>query len=171
MGANMNSSEFNQLLEIQWRRRLTAVEQQRVLAHLAEHPAERERWAEEEGLKRLLGQLPDVPLASNFTAQVLQAVAKAPSRPRSAFLIHGWKWLSPTTWARRTILASGIIGLIVLISHSYQLHTRIQLARSVAEVSRVAALPDIEILKDYDAISRLSQVPPVVDEDLLAALQ
>ena len=119
----------------------------------------------------LLGQLPDVPLASNFTAQVLQAVATAPRQPRTAFLIPWWERLSPTTWARRAILASGLLGLIVLSGHSYQWHTRLQLARSVAEVSRAAALPDIEILRDYDAISRLSQVPPVVDEDLLAALQ
>ncbi len=167
----MNNTEFNQLLEIQWRRPLTPQEQQSVLAYLSKHPADQERWTEETRLRQLLAELPDAPVASNFTHRVMESVATAPRRSRPVYWIPEWAWLSPRVWGRRAILASGILGLLVLSGHSYQLHTRTQLARSVAEVSRLAALPGIDMLKDYDAIQRLSQVPPVVDEELLAALQ
>jgi anti-sigma factor RsiW len=166
----MNSLEFNRLLEARWRRPLTAEEGRELLTYLAEHPADRERWAEEVQLTRYLDELPNVPVASNFSARVLAAVAREPVRLQRPFAVD-WAWLRPVSWARRAILATGILGLVVLSGRSYQWHTRVELARSVAEVSCVAALPSLELLKDYDAIQRLSQVPPAVDEELLTALQ
>ncbi len=70
----MNSAEFEHLLEMARRRPLTPEEEARVQSHLAASPSDRNAWEEEVGLTRLLHELPDAPLASNFTAQVLLAL-------------------------------------------------------------------------------------------------
>ncbi|MCX6895644.1 MAG: hypothetical protein NTZ16_09145 [Verrucomicrobia bacterium] len=84
-------------------------------------------------LDALLRALPDKPVASNFTARVLQQVGReTAARPaRGSF-----------TWLR--------------------LHWLPRLA--------VASLPSPDMLKDFEAIRRLSQTPPA-DRELLALLQ
>ena len=78
----MNDAAFNQLLDTALRRKLTAEEEARVQACLARDPRARAVWEEEMALSRLLKGLPDAPLASNFTAQVLQAVERDLRRHR-----------------------------------------------------------------------------------------
>ena len=67
----MNEAEFQHLMEESRRRRLTAGEEARLQAHFEPDSAARDLWDEETTLTRLLEELPDVPLATNFTAQVL----------------------------------------------------------------------------------------------------
>jgi hypothetical protein len=52
----------------------------------------------------------------------------------------------------------------------YQVIHRVRMAREVASVSRVATLPSMEWLKDFDTINGISQVK-VADDELLAALE
>ena len=47
---------------------------------------------------------------------------------------------------------------------------RARMARELAGVSRLAALPPMEWLKDFDTINGINQVK-VADDDLLAALE
>jgi hypothetical protein len=52
----------------------------------------------------------------------------------------------------------------------YQVIHRARIARQLAGVSRLAALPSMEWLKDFDTINGISQVK-VADDELLAALE
>ena len=47
---------------------------------------------------------------------------------------------------------------------------RARVARELADVGRLAALPPMEWWKDFDTINRMNKVK-VADDDLLAALQ
>jgi hypothetical protein len=113
--------------------------------------------------------LPDVPLASNFTARVLQTVqrdAAAPLRHRP------WHWhlSSRLRWLPRAAVAAVILGAGFV---SYREFVTLKLSRygeSVAAVSNVASLPAPDVLRDFDAIRAMNRTPSA-DEDLLAALQ
>ena len=79
----MSDAEFNLLLENATRRKLTAVEEARLRAHLASDPSAKAVWEEEMALSQLLHRLPDAPLATNFAAQVLEHCPVARSGPRA----------------------------------------------------------------------------------------
>src|SRR5688572_22027088 len=68
----MNDEIYNQLLQMSWRRRLTSDEEAQLRAWLAAHPEAQAEWEEEALLNQQLERLPKAPLASNFTAQVMQ---------------------------------------------------------------------------------------------------
>ena len=117
-------------------------------------------------LDALLRALPDKPVATNFTARVLQEVARAHAvRPASAS-----RFFLQFRWLPRLAVASLALASCVL---TYQVRTqaaRTQFAQSIAAVTQVASLPSAETLKDFEAIRRLSQTPPA-DRELLALLQ
>jgi len=161
----MNEIEFEKLRETSWRRKLTADETAAVLAYLAMHPAARAGWEEESSLNEVLGEVPDVPVSSNFTARVLQAVERERSqrapRPRGVF---GWVKLR---WPR--IAAASVMAFVIAFSvFQYRELKREQMARDIVAMSQAVEVPQ-EWLQDFEAINRLSQPP--VDEELLAALQ
>src|SRR2546429_6136960 len=78
----MSDAEFNLLLENATRRKLTTGEEARLRAHLASDPSAKAVWEEEMALSQLLDRLPDAPLATNFAAQVLEAVEREERRHR-----------------------------------------------------------------------------------------
>src|SRR5688572_4554560 len=67
----MNDDLYNDLLEASWQRKLTAEEEAQVRGWLAAHPEKQGDWEVEVALNQQLERLPNAPLASNFTAQVL----------------------------------------------------------------------------------------------------
>src|SRR5262245_39886367 len=91
----MNDSQFRALVEERWRRGLTEEEQTQLTTWFTLHPEARAAWEEEAALNRSLQELPDVPVASNFTSLVLQAAqreaALATTRPRRP-------WWQRFTW-------------------------------------------------------------------------
>src|SRR5262249_44101529 len=108
----MNETEYQTLLEIGWRRPLTFDEQARLEAWLAAHPEAQAQWEAEAALNRCLSQLSDVPVASNFTARVLEALDRpSPQRRRSPFL-EGlkslfWRPVPQLAWA---LVLAGLVG-------------------------------------------------------------
>src|SRR5262245_19120401 len=68
---SMNDELYNELLEASWRRKLTAEEEAQLRAWLVAHPEAQADWDEEALLTQQLERLPNAPLASNFTAQVM----------------------------------------------------------------------------------------------------
>lgn len=104
--------------------------------------------------------------------RVLQLVERE-RRPgvRSAeFAVPWWKpWLS-LGWARGAAVAAAIFSVSGFSYHQYQRYVRQEVARSVAEVSRITP-PSIEMLENFEAIRRLNPAPQKVDVELLAALQ
>ena len=165
-----NDPTYSRLRDLSWRRKLTAVEAAELRAWLAVHPAAQADWEAEAGLNEALGQLPDAPVPSNFTARVLQGLERDRAaelrRQRQPWQVWlGWRWL-PKAAVVAVILGTGMV--------SYQQVTsvarRAEYVRSVAVVSSVASLPGPEILQDFDAI-RVSNPIPGADEELLVALQ
>jgi hypothetical protein len=165
----MRDEQYQKIKEAGWRRPLSPDEEAVLQKFLESHLDTREAWGEEAALNRLLERLPVPPVSSNFTARVLQAVQDAPARPT-------WRdWFDPAQWlpegrAWRVAMCSMIVCAGLLSFHEYQAIHRVRMARELAGVSRVAALPPMEWLKDFDTINQISQVK-VADDDLLAALQ
>lgn len=197
----MQSAEYNALLEAALKRPLTLAEEKRLQAYWASHPEAQASWEEEMGLSQLLRQLPDAPLASNFTAQVLQAAERESSRSPLFQPASWWPRRYDWKWAQTVACAALVLSLSLLLYHRHQLSLRAERARSVAAVSSFATLffggeiavgvaarngpgasaattaspdallPPLELLENFEAINRLSQVSPQVDLELLAALQ
>ena len=165
---NMKDAEYESLREIRWRRPLTAVETARLRQWLAGHPDWREKWEEEAGLDRLLDRLGAAPVSSNFTARVMQAVQRAPARGGWRGGLSPLEWIT-SGWRARWALLAAMVCCGLLSFRGYQAGHRALVAREVARVGRLAALPPIEWLKDFDTINRLNKVS-VADDDLLAAL-
>jgi hypothetical protein len=67
-------------------------------------------------------------------------------------------------------MGAAMVCVGFLSFHGYQAAQRAHAARELASVSRLASLPPMGWLKDFDTIERLNKVQ-VADDDLLAALQ
>src|SRR5438105_15808113 len=94
----MNDSAYHKLREARWRRKLTDAESAELRAWVASHPEAQAEFEAEARLTDALVRLPDVPVPSNFTALVLQAVerdaAVMESRgARSAWTVFWHSWL------------------------------------------------------------------------------
>jgi anti-sigma factor RsiW len=114
-------------------------------------------------LRDLLARLPDAPVPSNFTARVMQAVdLEEARRPRRWDFILNWRAFLP-----RVAVASVAVLLagLMLQQHEAGAH-RVAFAKTVALVAGTP-MPDVEALKNFDAIQRMSQ-PAHADEGLLA---
>ena len=178
----MRDLELQLLIEASLQRPLTGAEEARLQDHLRRNPVARGVWEEQAGLTRLLGELPDVPLSSNFTAQVLQALdhdAPAISQPARVF-----RWLSLSRPGHRAAWACAIVVMFAGAGYrQYHQAVRARMAASVTSVAtgvesaaRLAQLPSVELWQDFDPISRLpvsrSDRPGAgADEELLAALK
>jgi anti-sigma factor RsiW len=168
----MNDSEYNELRTASWRRRLAPAEEARVNAYLAAHPEGQNDWEEDLALTRQLQELPDVPVPSNFTSLVLQAI-DAERVQQSGFGAHsrGWqRWLKRLT--PRLAFAALALSLGATSLWKYeQIHTRKQVAAAVERFVKVTNLPGPEVLEDFDAIQQLQAVSFSTDNELLAALR
>ena len=163
MKRNMNEAAYEKLKETAWQRNLTRAEQAELQSILAAHPESQADWVEESLLNRALGQLPDAPVSSNFTARVVQGIEtefRRTHRPRRRWML----------WLPRFALATFALCVGFFSLYEYRLGVRRAMAQSVATVSNAAAVPRIEWLKNFETINRLNQVAPV-DEDLLAMLK
>jgi anti-sigma-K factor RskA len=117
-------------------------------------------------LRGLLSHLPDAPVASNFTARVMQQIDLEESRrARKWNFIFNWRAFLPrAAVATAVILFAGL----TLQHHEANAH-RAALAKNVALVAE-APMPDLDALKNFDAIRRMSQ-PARPDNELLALMK
>jgi anti-sigma factor RsiW len=158
---------YEKLREISWRRKLNSAEEHELREWLSTHPEAQESLDLETGLTEALRKMSDVPVASNFTARVLQAVegeVKTEARARDS----RWNvWRKLPHWLPKVASAAVVVvaGLLV-----YQ-HTSVEVKRRAA-VQSVAGvpLPSPEILTNFDAI-RIVSATPAPDEQLLALFQ
>ncbi|HEY6167238.1 MAG TPA: hypothetical protein VI454_04305 [Verrucomicrobiae bacterium] len=165
----MNEREFQRLIETARARALTAEEQTRLDAWLLAHPEAQFEWDEEQHVSRLIGALPDVPMSPNFTARVVAAVEHGQRAQPPVFSFAAW-------WRRalpmpRLAMAIVTVAVIGVSLWQYHVHERQNVAASVQALSAVAAVPSVDVLKDFDAIRRLGQLPASGDDEVLAALQ
>lgn len=161
-----NDPTYDRLIEASWRRDLTPAEQSELRAWLAQHPEAQAQWEAEAALNDVLVKLPSTPVATNFTARVLQAVERevvaTGRRTAPGWLV--WQWWP--RWLPKAAFAALVLGAGLFSYHKVQAARRAEIAWSVATVSGVSSLPSAETLKDFDAIWALDQSPPA-DEELL----
>jgi hypothetical protein len=158
----MNEIEFNKLIEERWRRKLSPDEELALQDFLKTHVELRARWEAETALNQMLAALPDAPVASNFTSQVLQMIERDEISAQRASRFVFW----PNRWLPRIAIAGVLVGAAIFSVEQY--HERVLAAQEMAAISSASTVPQ-EWLQDFDAINRLSQPP--VDEQLLAALE
>src|SRR5439155_12441677 len=143
-------------------------EETRLQSLLSAHPEKQRDFEQETALTEQLRQLPDAPLPSNFSAQVMQALELELARQeRAGQAGNGWLF-----WFRRFAPRLAPVTLALIVGafgfQQYRSHHPTQAVRSVAAVfsNPYAASPDV--FEDFEVIR---QLPSVTDEELLAALQ
>ncbi len=147
------------------RRVLSAEELSTLRRQLASRPREATRLEEELALNRLLDGGFRPRASSNFTQRVLADLAvREPASRRSQF--GGWARLR---FPRFVLYATAALAMTIGW-WQFQLHQRVQLAASVAEISRAAAVPGLALLQDFEAIQSFRAAPQPGDLALLAAL-
>lgn len=156
--------DSNDWLDEVARRRLTAAEAESLRRDLAQSPREQARLAEELALNRLMDELPKPAVSSNFASRVMAAIEA--DAAKSERVVRPWRM---PLWPR---IAWGFAGLALGVIGWWQLQgvARARLAASVAEVSRAAAVPGVEVLQDFDAIRSFQTTAQPGDVALLAAL-
>jgi anti-sigma factor RsiW len=165
----MNTSSSEQWREPAWRSRLDPTQAASLNAFLEAHPELREDWEEELRLTRILEQLPDPALASNFTAQV---VAVAQGEPRRRRRSSGWfslRGLRPTSLMPRMAWAILILGVCLVSFQQYRSRERHTMAARLAALPLDTVVADATLWRDFAAIRALPPTP-TVDLELLAAL-
>jgi anti-sigma factor RsiW len=156
--------------ELTWRRKLNADEEARLRSWLTADPDAPAKFESEAALNEALDSLPNAPVASNFTARVLQAAELQKSRLEQVsgsnriFLSRLLRWLPRTAMAALTIAVA-----LLSYQHFREAH-RVQMARDAVVVSEVAPLSNPTALEDFEVIRALSQAP-VADEELIKLLQ
>jgi hypothetical protein len=165
-----NDPLYEQLRETSWRRKLTASEEARLSKWLAENPEAQSAWDLEAGLNETLAGLPNVPVASNFTARVLEAAKRdaIADHPEAGRLHQRTSWW--TRWLPKAALATVVLGAGLVSYNHIQTTRRAEWALSLTTVSQVPSLPGPEVLSDFDAIAALGSTPPA-DEELLKLMQ
>jgi len=158
----------DKLREISWRRKLNSAEENELREWLAAHPEAQESLDLETGLTEALRKMPGVPVASNFTARVLQAVereTKAEARAQNS----RWNLLRKLPrWVPKVASATVVVMAGIL---AYMHNNNVE-AKQRAAVQSLAGvpLPSPEILMNFDAI-RIVSATPAPDEQLLALFQ
>src|SRR5690349_328390 len=144
----MNDSEYQALIEESWHRPLTANEQAQLDAWLAANPSGRLDWEIDSALTRELQRLPDAPLASNFTSQVMQAVEremKIRAEVRSSFVERMAQWfrrpIARVAWAL-VLVAAGLFGY-----QQHRANVRDEMARGLSVLASMATLSDPAVFK------------------------
>jgi len=153
----------NQLRELAWRRKLTDGEKDGLRAQ-PEAQAELEL---ESRLSDALARMPDASLPSNFTARVIQAIEREEAHVAKT---QKWSWYWRVLVPRFAV-AVAIVGFAGLAYQRHEVGKRAEFARDIALLAQAQPVPSVEVLKNFDAIQRLSQTTPRADDELLALLQ
>lgn len=163
----MNQPEFKNLLQTVHARDLTDAELAKLEHWLAVNPDEQDAWV---ALEHLLVALPDAPVATNFTARVLDKVRRAEATGQA--LGQAW-WRKLLASQFRPIQIAAAAALVIVIGGvGYQSHlnqSRAEMAASVASIASIAEFTP-GFLADFEAIEAIAQADPI-DEELWAALK
>jgi hypothetical protein len=163
----MNKQSEHDMREIAWRRDLSQAEK----AKLAPLPVEEQL---DSALGKAIRSLPEIPVASNFTARVLQAIEQeVKSKPtrRSDWL----GWLSGRrAWLPR-LAAVGLVCVLALGGwNHHRAAERAKLADSIRQMAGLANAPaptapaNLEVWENFETIRRLGTTAG--DEELLGVV-
>ena len=160
----MNQSEFDNLLQTAHERDLTDGELARLERWLAANPADQAEW---EALDHLLATLPDTPVATNFTARVLDEVRRAETA-HPALGQAWWQRLLAPQFRPVQIAAAATLAMVIG-GVGYQSHLNQSRAEMAAAVASIAEFPP-GFLADFEAIGAVAQAD-AIEEELWAALK
>ena len=160
----MKQPEFGNLLQTARERDLTDAELAKLERWLAANPDEQAEW---EALDRLLVALPDAPVASNFTARVMDEVRRAEAAAPALGQAWWQRLLAPQF--RPIQIAAAATLAMVLGGVGYQSHLNQSRAEMAAAVASIAEITP-GFLADFEAIEAIAQADPI-DEELWAALK
>ena len=160
----MNQSEFDNLLQTAHERDLTDGELARLERWLAANPADQAEW---EALDHLLATLPDTPVATNFTARVLDEVRRAETA-HPALGQAWWQRLLAPQFRPVQIAAAATLAMVIG-GVGYQSHLNQSRAEMAAAVASIAEFPP-GFLAAFEAIGAVAQAD-AIDEELWAALK
>lgn len=167
----MNDVRKEELIRLSMQRELTAEEESKLESWLAAHPGARAQWEEDRTLSRAIRSLPDVPVSSNFTSRVLQAVdLEDAAETRRGHSARGWfRFLLPRLgWA----MAAAALVIIGMHYHSTTMQPQPKPEEVLGNLPiDLAKLPTPDVLADFDAINQLRQASIMTDDKLLEALQ
>jgi negative regulator of sigma E activity len=165
----MNDVRKEELIRLSMQRELTTEEQSQLESWLAENAEMRGHWEEERALSRAIHSLPDVPVSSNFTSRVLQAIEaeEADETRKKDSGRHWFRLLLPRVgWGAAVALA------VALGFYEWRSTKQKQLEGALVSLPiDFAKMPAPDVLADFDAINQLRQVSMTTDDDLLKALQ
>src|SRR4051794_4030844 len=77
---SMNEPTYNELKEKSWVEPLSAQEAAELKQYLGDNPDLQHDWEDDVALTTALNRLPNVPVSSNFTSRVMQAVQREESQ-------------------------------------------------------------------------------------------
>jgi hypothetical protein len=121
-------------------------------------------------LTRVLTEIPDAPVPSNFAARVLDAVELVEQAERRKARSPGWTLNWRLFWPRVAAVAAVLIFVGLAVQRYETKSHRFTLAQDVVMVAVAQPLPSVDALENLDAIQRMSQSGHA-DGELLAALQ
>jgi anti-sigma factor RsiW len=161
----------NQFRELSWHQRLTDAERAALQEFLAAHPEAKADWEAESQLNSLLEKLPEAPpVASNFTARVMQAVERETAARTRERTIGGWSRLFLRTWLARGAMACAVVGVSCFAIYQHQLGERRMMAQNVAALAEAYSATGPVSAEDFDSICRLGGDEPVKPDTELVAL-
>lgn len=147
--------------EALWRRKLTEAER----VDLRGQP----ELELEARLTDALARMSDVPVPSNFTARVLNAVDLEEAQTARTTQSKWWRWDWHALLPRMAVaMAALLFAGIGFQRHEAAVH-RAEMAKSLSMVAS-ARIPNLDALNDFDAIQRMSQSTHA-DTELIADLQ
>jgi len=115
-------------------------------------------------VRGMLSRLPDTPVASNFTARVMQAIELEDKRPFRQW-VFGWHWRALLP---RAAVVTVLAGFTIITVHQHEAYVQqLDLAKSIAQETGSQPLPSVDALKNFAAIQRMGEAAPP-DNDLLA---
>jgi anti-sigma factor RsiW len=166
----MSPRNLNDLTAALQQGKLTAHDQAQLEAYLAEHPDQVSLYEEDLTLHQLLRQIPDMPVSSNFTVQVMQAIhrddlAKSPAQ------ISRWPRVLAGRWFPKLATTAVVLCAGLFAYHEHKLANRREIAREIAELHNVTSAATLEVLQNFDAIERMNQIHRDPDNQLITALQ
>lgn len=169
----MNDVELQQWLEAARSGRLKLDELQS-LARQRQWPEEvLETLRLEVALSQALAEMPPVPVSSNFTHRVMEAVERQPVATKAPWCL----WLR-RCWPRLAVPAAAAAAVAIYLSvNQHQASVqRAQWAASVHAVATLAAAPataaeglDLDVWENFDVILRMGSLSP--DTDLLKIVE
>lgn len=163
----MNESEFKEMLDTAWRRRLTASELEAATQWVGRHPKDRPELEQVLAASQGLGGLPDLVVPSNFMARVWEGVERGERvEARVKARAFGWRF-----WLPRFASAGAAVMIVAAGWWRYEAGRREEVASGIATAADAAQTLDPAMLREFEALKVMSEVPAAVDEELLAALQ